>query len=144
YRPAGDTDHLYWRIAHFLFPFYTMIPTGTLGEKSSVRAWVPMDDHHTMSFQIGYQKDSAEESRDFTESGQIAEFSERELLTNTHDWYGRFRIKQNAANDYLIDIPKKQRGESFTGLSSIPVEDQAVTESMGPIADRPGEHLGVS
>ena len=30
YRPAED-DTYYWRIAHFLFPFYTMIPTGVLG-----------------------------------------------------------------------------------------------------------------
>ena len=30
YRPAED-DTYYWRIAHILFPFYTMIPTGTLG-----------------------------------------------------------------------------------------------------------------
>ena len=34
YRPAED-DTYYWRIAHFLFPFYTMIPTGTLGDVRS-------------------------------------------------------------------------------------------------------------
>ena len=34
YRPAED-DTYYWRIAHFLFPFYTMIPTGVLGCRSS-------------------------------------------------------------------------------------------------------------
>src|SRR5229473_2863265 len=29
YRPA-EPDTYYWRTAHFLFPFYTMIPTGIL------------------------------------------------------------------------------------------------------------------
>src|SRR5205085_10154108 len=43
YRPA-DNGQQYWRIAHFLFPFHTMIPTGVLGLQVLARAWVPMDD----------------------------------------------------------------------------------------------------
>src|SRR5207253_8198972 len=45
YRPA-EADTYYWRIAHFLFPFFTMIPTGILGVQVLVRAWVPIDDEH--------------------------------------------------------------------------------------------------
>ena len=30
YRPA-EADTYYWRVAHYIFPFYTMIPTGVLG-----------------------------------------------------------------------------------------------------------------
>ena len=48
YRPAEERDSYYWRIAHFLFPFYTMIPTGRLGVPIIARAWVPLDDEHTM------------------------------------------------------------------------------------------------
>src|SRR5690606_17694787 len=47
YRPAEE-DTYYWRIANFLFPFYTMIPTGTLGIAVHCRAWVPVDDEHVM------------------------------------------------------------------------------------------------
>src|SRR5687767_2113293 len=47
YRPAEE-DTYYWRIAHFLFPFFTMIPTGVLGTQILVRAWVPLDDEHVM------------------------------------------------------------------------------------------------
>ena len=47
YREA-EPDTYYWRIAHFLFPFYTMTPVGALGVRKQVRAWVPMDDEHTM------------------------------------------------------------------------------------------------
>ena len=51
YRPA-EADSYYWRIAHFLFPFYTMIPTGILGVQVLVRAWVPIDDDHMMFWSI--------------------------------------------------------------------------------------------
>jgi ABC-type Fe3+ transport system permease subunit/nitrite reductase/ring-hydroxylating ferredoxin subunit len=40
YRPA-EADTYYWRIAHYLFPFFTMIPTGILGMQVLVRAWCP-------------------------------------------------------------------------------------------------------
>jgi len=45
YRPAGPGQN-YWRIAQFLFPFWTMTPTGLLGHHLVARAWVPMDDEH--------------------------------------------------------------------------------------------------
>ena len=32
--PPGDDDTYYWRIAHILFPFYAMIPAGTLGQQT--------------------------------------------------------------------------------------------------------------
>src|SRR5207237_7430697 len=48
YRPA-ETDSLYYRLAQFLFPFYAMVPTGVLGLEVRVRAWVPMDDSHTLA-----------------------------------------------------------------------------------------------
>src|SRR2546427_275998 len=51
YRPAEADTH-YWRIAHFLFPFFTMIPTGILGMQVLVRAWVPVDDEHVMFWSI--------------------------------------------------------------------------------------------
>src|SRR3981081_1180647 len=49
YRPAGPGQQ-YWRIAQFLFPFYTMTPTGLLGRQRIARAWVPMDDEHMMLY----------------------------------------------------------------------------------------------
>src|SRR3989442_1606117 len=51
YRPA-EADSYYWRIAHYLFPFFTMIPTGILGMQILVRAWVPVDDNHVMFWSI--------------------------------------------------------------------------------------------
>jgi len=51
YRPAED-DTYYWRIAHMLFPFYAMIPQGEIGKDAKIGAYVPMDDEHTMHWEI--------------------------------------------------------------------------------------------
>jgi ABC-type nitrate/sulfonate/bicarbonate transport system substrate-binding protein len=44
----------------------------------------------------------------------------------------------------LIDRDQQQRGESYTGIPGIPMQDQMIQESMGPIIDRTMEHLGIS
>jgi hypothetical protein len=140
YRPAGD-DRRYWRIAQFLFPFYTMIPTGLLGVQVLCRAWVPLDDEHTMFYQMasGATARTLSSRRDPNRT-----LTDRGYLPNSTDWYGRFRMAQNQENDYLIDRDKQRRKESFTGIEGIAVQDQAVTESMGPIYDRSTEHLAAS
>ncbi len=135
-RPAeADTD--YWRIANFLFPFYAMVPTGVLGLEVRVRAWVPMDDGHTLAITVskGAQPQSRNAGRQTV--------GPPETLPNTSDWHGRFRCVADASNDYLIDR-KAQKTVSYTGIGSIFLQDQAVTESMGPIYDRTQEHLGTS
>ncbi|HEY0583622.1 MAG TPA: Rieske 2Fe-2S domain-containing protein [Chloroflexota bacterium] len=130
YRPAAPPMN-YWRIAQFLFPCYALIPTGALGLEILTRAWVPMDDTHTMYFNMGTPGATA--GMDF--SG---------VLPNTADWFGRFRLPHTAKNDYGIDRAKQRSRASYTGLSTIHLEDQAITESMGPILDRSSEHLGAA
>src|SRR5215471_14475337 len=87
YRPAGED--IYYRIAQFLFPFYTMIPTGVLGLEVRVRAWVPIDDGHT--FGLGMHKvagvDTSDGDRPFRDPTN--------LLPNTTEWLGRFRTEAN-------------------------------------------------
>ena len=136
YRPA-EADTNYWRIANFLFPFYAMIPTGVLGLEVRVRAWVPMDDAHTLAFLITHGAPPPPRN-----AGRQA-VAPPETLPNTTDWYGRFRCAADGSNDYLIDR-KAQKTVSFTGIGSIHLQDQAVTESMGPVYDRTREHLGTS
>ncbi|HSE91917.1 MAG TPA: Rieske 2Fe-2S domain-containing protein [Methylomirabilota bacterium] len=135
-RPA-EADTNYWRIANFLFPFYAMVPTGVLGLEVRVRAWVPMDDDHTLAITIsrGQPPQSRNAGR------QVV--GPPETLPNTTDWYGRFRCVADAGNDYLIDR-KSQKAASYTGIGSIFLQDQAVTESMGPIYNRTQEHLATS
>jgi phthalate 4,5-dioxygenase oxygenase subunit len=138
YRDTND-GRRYWRIAQFLFPCYTMPPQGVLGHKVTVRCWVPMDDTHTMFFMMGPRVRRAPTSAGGSPLGRF--------LPTTSDWYGRFRLSANASNDYQIDRAKQRRNsepEDFTGITGIHLQDQAITESMGPIYDRTREHLGSS
>jgi phthalate 4,5-dioxygenase oxygenase subunit len=51
YRPA-DPGETYYRVAHFAFPFWTLIPDGQFADYILGEAWVPMDDTHTMLLQV--------------------------------------------------------------------------------------------
>ena len=146
YRPADD-DTYYWRIAHFMFPFFTLIPTGVLGVQMVVRAWVPMDDGHTMYWNISVPGTNR--------GGAASTFGGRrraplpgtagtvDYLPNTTDWLGRWRLSARVSNDHGIDR-EAQQTRSYTGIDGIHLQDQAITESMGPLIDRTAEHLGKS
>lgn len=138
YRPAGNDAETYWRIAHFLMPFYTMIPVGLLGSMRSFVARVPMDDTHTMVF-------LAQESDKRVNSDLAIDddaFAGLKTLPNTSDWYGRFRSARNLGNDFDIDRAAQKAGRSWSGLQGVPLEDRAMCESMGEVVSRPDEHLG--
>jgi phenylpropionate dioxygenase-like ring-hydroxylating dioxygenase large terminal subunit len=156
YRPAEE-DTYYWRIANFLFPFYTMIPTGTLGVAVHARAWVPVDDEHVMfwsmsvprSRNVGRRGQAGSESN--AASGRPANADSNGTRGNgqfyepfTTGWLGRWRLDQNAHNDYGIDREAQKSGVNYTGIPGIFQQDQAVTESMGPVYVRSREHLGTT
>jgi phthalate 4,5-dioxygenase oxygenase subunit len=138
FQPTTGGDN-YWRVAHFLFPFWTLSPTGPIDGHVAARAWVPMDDTHNMSVYFGVTcKREAGSNR---LAGGVANFSD--FLPNTTDWYGRWRSAANAANDYRIDRAR-QRSETYSGIEGLILQDSMVTESMGGIADMRLEHLAPS
>jgi phenylpropionate dioxygenase-like ring-hydroxylating dioxygenase large terminal subunit len=144
HRPA-DPGETYWRIAQYLFPFWTMPPTGPFSNNIHTRAWIPMDDTHVMFVSMmwtnGYQ--SLGPRKDGTPvPGHVGGIEH--LLPNTSDWYGRWRLKGNARNDYLIDRDKQRRMETYSGIHGIHLQDQAITESMGEITDFSFEHMAPS
>ena len=131
-----------------------MIPTGVLGMQVLVRAWVPVDDDHMMFWSMAEPR--TRQGRGPPAARRAAETAARrrgrraggqagghEYLPDTTDWLGKFRLVQNQSNDYLIDR-EAQRTQSYTGIPGIHQQDQAITESMGPIYDRTHEHLGTS
>ena len=130
YRPA-ETGALYWRIAHFMFPCWTLAPYIPFEHYRIVRGWVPLDDTHMMFVVVG------------PKTGPGAQTEIRNLLPNTTDWLGRYQCVQNSGNDYLIDR-QAQKTRSFTGIEGVHQQDQAVTESMGPIIDHSFENLAAS
>jgi phenylpropionate dioxygenase-like ring-hydroxylating dioxygenase large terminal subunit len=156
YRPAEE-DTYYWRIANFLFPFYTMIPTGTLGVAVHARAWVPIDDEHVMFWGMSLPRTrnvgrgGAAASAGNAASGRPAAADSNGERGNgqryepfTTGWLGRWRLDQNASNDYGINRESQKSGINYTGIPGIFQQDQAVTESMGPVYIRSHEHLGTT
>ena len=140
YRDAQD-GRRYWRVANFLFPFWTMPPQGLLGHKVTARGWVPMDDTHTMFFMSGPKF-----RRPAGATAGAPPLGNR-LMPNTTDWFGRFRMTANSSNDYMIDREKQRNNkgmDDFTGITGIHLQDQAITESEGPLYDRGSEHLASS
>ncbi len=154
YRP-GRPGEQYWRIAQFMFPIFTIAPQGLLGRGKFCTAWVPMDDHHTLTIfmmpksrQLLRQQQSVNVPADNTTNPPPALSTLNALVKpNTTEWLGRFRTHQTLANDFKIDreVQRKNEGiEGYTGISGVPIQDQAIQESMGPIYNRTNEHLGTS
>jgi phthalate 4,5-dioxygenase len=57
-------------------------------------------------------------------------------------WLGRYRVVADESNDWLIDREAQRTNRIYSGIDHIGLQDQAVTESMGPITDHSREHLG--
>jgi phthalate 4,5-dioxygenase len=142
YRPA-QPGYVYYRFAHFAMPFWTLFPNGPLTDNIIAQAWVPMDDTHTMSFNLSWNRRTLPLC--VTRTGEPIPFLDRTTptLPNTADWFGRWRPVANRSNDYLIDR-EAQRTVSYSGIAGVFPQDSAVTESMGEITDRALEHLAPS
>jgi hypothetical protein len=57
-------------------------------------------------------------------------------------WYDRYRVVADESNDWLIDREAQRTNRIYSGIDHIGLQDQAVTESMGPITNHMREHLG--
>jgi len=144
HRPA-DPGTLYWRVANFLFPFWTQTPAGAFPTHVGARAWVPMDDEHTMFVHLHWKASSPQTPLPKSDGTVPAHLNRRlDYLPNDTDWYGRWRLRANEDNDWEIDRAAQREGRSYSGIGSIHLQDQAVTESMGPVVDHEFEHLGPS
>jgi hypothetical protein len=112
------------------------------------RAWVPLDDYHTMFVFFWWKRAVSAMSlpqpafRDGTPIGGTSRGNK--FLPNSSDWLGRFRLEANASNDWKIDRAAQQNGTIYSGIDGIHLQDQAITESMGPIVAHELEHLAPS
>jgi phthalate 4,5-dioxygenase len=124
-----------------------MIPAGMMGQQTRFAAYVPMDDEHTLHWEITrglLDPDELPPEARGSEGRRPVARAQAEYLPHTSDWYGRFNMRQCMANDYLIDRAAQRSMKSYTGIPGIRQQDMAVTESMGPIYDRESEHLGTT
>lgn len=147
--PFENQDQAYWRIAQYLFPIFTMFPpTGVQAQAVPGHIWVPLDDENTMVWTMYWNPSGSMDADPF---GGRRSGSDRQgafghdpgYLPATSGWMGAWRNAANSSNDYMLDY-EAQRTVRFFGVPTVPLQDQAVTESMGPVRDRTKEHLGTT
>jgi hypothetical protein len=131
-----------------MFPFWSQQPSSEFATNINARAWVPLDDGHTMFVFLWWKPGVSAMSqpqpayRDGRPIGGTGRGNA--LLANTTDWLGRFRMAANPGNDWQIDRAAQHDNRIFSGIEGVHLQDQAITESMGPITDFGFEHLAPS
>ncbi len=137
-----DEDSDYWRITHYLMPIFTSVPA--IGEELRGKAWVPLDDEHTLVWDLTWQARVSTPVSGGNASGSVTRIPASGFLPEDGDPLSRRRFAARRENDYGIDRDR-QRSRNFSGVEeSAPLQDAVVQESMGPIVDRSLEHLGAS
>jgi nitrite reductase/ring-hydroxylating ferredoxin subunit len=144
YRPA-DAGDTHWRLAQFLAPFWVIPPAGMLADQIMVKGYIPMDDTHTFTITIARAGVMQMPAR-LKSGAPIPGIAPNtvggpECIPNTTDWFGRWRLANNAGNDYLIDREAQRHGGVFSGINGLFVQDASVGGMLGPIADRTREFL---
>jgi phthalate 4,5-dioxygenase oxygenase subunit len=128
----NEATHMYVRTTLFIAPFTVLIPRNDL--YSMAIHQVPMDDTHTVFHFIAFGGDTTPDTTNWRR------FLGAEVGVDVDR---RFRKTRTRDNDFLQDRAA-MRDKSFTGIRGIPNQDLAMWETMGPIADRSQERLGVS
>jgi len=132
-RAMGENSYN-WRITQAMLPTFSLIPF--LKFPAGSRAWIPVDDEHTMTFYISYHPE-----RPLTEEDLAMRKTGRAFPPETIP--GTFLPKRNKENEYLLDR-EVQRTYNYSGIYGVNDQDRAIQESMGTIQDRRTEHLGGS
>lgn len=141
----GNEGETNWRVSQFILPFWTMTPGGSLDHHVLARAWVPIDDFNTMFVSLS-ERGTQRTSMQATRHGKpIPGVASTASIYREPDagWLGRWRLQADEENDWMINR-ETQKHDSFTGIDTVHLQDQAVTESMGPVVDRAIEHLVAS
>jgi len=124
--------HDYVRITLFVAPFTVIIPPNDRYRLAQML--VPIDDVNTMFYWVAWHETKGIDQESWRK------FCAAEVGVDLDANYRKMRTREN---NYLQDREAMKRGD-FTGIKGIPAQDMAMWESMGPIADRSCDHLGVS
>jgi phthalate 4,5-dioxygenase len=132
-RRNAEEGQYYWRITPWVMPAFTMVPPRG-DHPVHGHLWIPIDDENCWVFTFDYHP-----VRDLTE----AEVQAMKDGHGVHNEYvpGTYRPLQNKDNDYLMDREAQKRGDTYSGVKGIAMQDASLQESMGPIVDRSKEKL---
>jgi phthalate 4,5-dioxygenase oxygenase subunit len=130
---ANSATHDYIRVTLFEAPFSVHIPPNNMYNLSILH--IPRDDTNTMFYFIAW-----------SDTGPGIEVDEWRRFCGAQpgiDLDHRWRKRRTRDNFFLQDRVAMKQGD-FTGIRGIPMQDMAMWETMGPIADRGKERLGAS
>jgi phenylpropionate dioxygenase-like ring-hydroxylating dioxygenase large terminal subunit len=132
-RRNAEEGHYYWRITPWVMPAFTMVPPRG-DHPVHGHFWVPIDDENCWVFTFDYLP-----VRELTAAERQAMKDGR----GVHNEYvpGTYRPLRNRDNDYMMDREAQRRGDTFSGIKGIAMQDASLQESMGPIVDRTKERL---
>ena len=133
-RRMAEEGHYYWRITPWVMPSFTMVPPRG-DHPMHGHFWIPIDDHNCWAWSFDYHP-----TRALTDTERQA-MMDGYGVHNQYDAPGSFRPRQNKDNDYLMDREAQRKGESYSGIWGIAMQDASLQESMGPIVDRTKENL---
>ena len=132
-RRNADDDHYYWRVTPWVLPNFTMVPPRA-DHPVHGHFWVPIDDENCWVFTFDYHP---------VRALSASELQAMREGHGVHNEYvpGTYRPLANKDNDYLMDRDAQRRGDTFSGVKGIAMQDASLQESMGPIVDRSKERL---
>lgn len=132
-RRNAEEGHYYWRVTPWIMPSFTMVPPRG-DHPVHGHFWVPIDDENCWVFTYDYHP--------------VRPLTEKELqaMKDGHGVHsenipGTYIPVRNKSNDYLIDREAQKRGQTYSGVAGIALQDASLQESMGPIVDRSKERL---
>ena len=132
-RRNAEDGQYYWRVTPWVMPSFTMVPPRG-DHPMHGHFWIPIDDENCWAWSFDYHPVRALTAK------------ERQAMKDgfgVHVKYmpGTFRPLANKDNDYLMDREAQRRGETYSGVTGIGMQDASIQESMGPIVDRTKENL---
>jgi phthalate 4,5-dioxygenase oxygenase subunit len=132
-RRNAEEGNYYWRITQWVMPSFTMIPPRG-GHTVHGHFWIPIDDENCWAWSYDFHP-----TRAITDAERKA--MEEGKGIHVLNMPGTFRPVANKENDYLIDRDAQRRGDSYSGVMGIAMQDASLQESMGPNVDRTKENL---
>ncbi len=132
-RRLADEDSYYWRINHWLMPWYTFIPAFTGDGALAAHIWVPIDDTACWSYTFTWHP-TRELTTAEVDGMRAGNANYADLLPNYHP-------RHNKSNGYNADGVGEDTDWPITRIRTIQEQDMAMTEGMGALYDRTEEHL---
>ncbi len=130
---ANSATHDYIRVTLFQAPFTVHIPPNNLYNLSILH--IPQDDTNTYFYFVAWS-----DTGPGIDQESWRKFCGAQVGIDLDAKYRKFRTRDN---NYLQDRSAMKLGD-FTGIRGIPMQDMAMWETMGRIADRGIERLGAS